>query len=335
MKQNTWIRPTMSLVVSVLLVLLMELATMPAEAQPGEAKVQRVIFASAGFDETNRFWVLSRPNQLQNDPYLETLLDLDPKTGAFIPRLAEKWEASPDMTEWTLFLRKGVPFHFGYGEFTARDVVHSHALMLREEAVATFVGMWRNVAEVKVINDYQVVFRMKGPATTLPYALSRSGDLRMVSKAQWDKEGLEGFEKRPAGTGSYQYVSRQLGQSIVFERVENHWSGIWPAFQELEIRMAPEEATRLAMLLHGEAHIVDLARELQGDAEQRGMQILAASLAAEWVSIYFGGQYHIPGDPKFKAEVPWNDRRGRPGRENGLKRQDRQGHLFLKKGEPV
>jgi ABC-type transport system substrate-binding protein len=230
---------------------------------PADAQVQRVIFASAGFDETNRFWVISRPNQLQNDPYLETLLDLDPKTGAFIPRLAEKWEGSPDMKEWTLFLRKGVPFHFGYGEFTARDVVHSHALMLREEAVATFVGMWRNVEEVKVINENQVVFRMKGPATTLPYALSRRGDLRMVSKAQWDKEGLEGFEKRPAGTGSYQYVSRQLGQSIVFERVENHWRGIRPAFKELEMRIAPEESTRLAILLNGEAHIVDLARELQ------------------------------------------------------------------------
>ena len=109
--------------------------------------------------------------------------------------------------------------------------MHSHALMLRE-AIATFVGMWRNVEELKVINDYQVVFRMKGPAATLPYALSRSGDLRMVSKAQWDKEGRsEGFEKRPAGTGSYQYVSRQLGQSIVFERVENHWNGIRPAFK--------------------------------------------------------------------------------------------------------
>ena len=134
MKQKTWMKPTMSLVVSLVLVLLMGLAALPAEAQR-----QRVIFASAGVDESNRFWVVSRPNQLQNDPYLETLLDLDPKTGAFIPRLAEKWEANPDMTEWTLFLRKGVPFHFGYGEFTARDVVHSHALMLREEAVATFV----------------------------------------------------------------------------------------------------------------------------------------------------------------------------------------------------
>jgi ABC-type transport system substrate-binding protein len=114
------------------------------------------------------------------------------------------------MKEWTLFLRKGVPFHFGYGEFTARDVVHSHALMLREEAVATFVGMWRNVEEVKVINAYQVVFRMKGPATTLPYALSRRGDLRMVSKAQWDEVPWNDRRVRQAMNMA---INRQEGQA--------------------------------------------------------------------------------------------------------------------------
>lgn len=95
------------------------------------------------------------------------------------------------MKEWTFFLRKGVQFHFGYGEFTARDVVHSHSLMIGPDALATLTGFWRSVEEIKVINDYQVVFRMKQPTTTMPYAASRSGDLRMVSKAQWDKEGLE------------------------------------------------------------------------------------------------------------------------------------------------
>jgi hypothetical protein len=63
MQQNAWLKPAMSLGVS--LGLLIGLAVIPTEAQPGEAKVQRVIFASAGFDETNRFWVVSRPNQLQ------------------------------------------------------------------------------------------------------------------------------------------------------------------------------------------------------------------------------------------------------------------------------
>jgi peptide/nickel transport system substrate-binding protein len=304
MKPNLWVKHKLPGFVASWLVVLVALAMITPQTMAGEAQVQRLIFASAGIDETNRFWTTGRPHQLQNDPYLETLLDLDPKTSEFTPRLAEKWEASPDMKEWTLSLRKGVPFHFGFGEFTAKDVVHSHSLMLRPEAVATFVGIWRNVEEVKVIDDYTVVFRMKGPATTMPYALSRAGDLRMVSKAQWDQEGLEGFDQRPAGTGSYRYGGRQLGQSIWFERVENHWSGIRPDFKELEFRLAPEESTRLAMLLRGEAHAGDLSRELHDEALKRGMKILAASLAAEWVSVYFGGQHHVPGDPKFKADVP-------------------------------
>jgi peptide/nickel transport system substrate-binding protein len=335
MRGDTLMQHKTSMYVCSVLVLLAVLAATPTETPAGEAKVQRIVFASAGIDETNRFWVTGRPHQLQNDPYLETLLDLDPKTSEFTPRLAEKWEASPDMKEWTLSLRKGVPFHFGYGEFTAKDVVHSHSLMLRPEAVATFVGIWRNVEEVKVIDDYTVVFRMKTPATTMPYALSRAGDLRMVSKAQWDKEGLEGFDQRPAGTGTYRYGGRQLGQSIWFERVEHHWSGIRPDFKELEFRIAPEESTRLAMLLKGEAHAGDLSRELHDDALKRGMKIFAASLAAEWVSVYFGGQHHIPGDPKFKADVPWNDRRVRQAMNMAINRQELQAHLFRGKGEPM
>src|SRR4029453_1146164 len=140
MKKNKLGQQKSSMFASALLVLLLAITATPTATRAGEAKVQRLIFASAGIDETNRFWTTGRPHQLQNDPYLETLLDLDPKTSEFTPRLAEKWEASPDMKEWTLSLRKGVPFHFGFGEFTAKDVVHSHALMLRPEAVATFVG---------------------------------------------------------------------------------------------------------------------------------------------------------------------------------------------------
>jgi peptide/nickel transport system substrate-binding protein len=335
MRQDPLVQHKSSMFVASVLVLLLAMTATPTATRAGEAQVQRLIFASAGIDETNRFWTTGRPHQLQNDPYLETLLDLDPKTSEFTPRLAEKWEASPDMKEWTLSLRKGVPFHFGFGEFTAKDVVHSHSLMLRPEAVATFVGIWRNVEEVKVIDDYMVVFRMKGPATTMPYALSRAGDLRMVSKAQWDQEGLEGFDQRPAGTGTYRYGGRQLGQSIWFERVENHWSGIRPDFKELEFRLAPEESTRLAMLLRGEAHAGDLSRELHDEALKRGMKILAASLAAEWVSVYFGGQHHVPGDQKFKADVPWNDRRVRQAMNIAINRQELQAHLFRGKGEPM
>jgi ABC-type transport system substrate-binding protein len=302
----------------------------PGSAQ--EAKTQKLVFASAGFDESNRFWTIARPDHLQYDPFLETLLDVDPKTGEYIPRLAEKWQPSADYKEWTFFLRKGVPFHFGYGQFTAKDVVHSHAFMLRTEATATLAPFWRNVEEVKIINDHQVVFRMKRPSTTMPYAASRAGDLRIVSKAQWDKEGIEGLDKRPAGTGSYRYVGRSPGLSITFERVDNHWRGEKPAFKELEFRLAREEATRLALVLSGEAHIADLPRELQKDALKKGMRIFSSSFSVDWMTVYLGGQYYLPGDPAFKPDVAWTKKPVRQALNMAVNRKELLNTVFAGKG---
>jgi ABC-type transport system substrate-binding protein len=163
MRHHTLVQRQMRMLRSVLLVLLMVWAALPSVTLAGEAKVQRLIFVSAGFNEGNRFRTITRPFQLQFDPFLETLLDLDPKTGEFIPRLAEKWQPSPDQKEWTFVLRKGVPFHFGYGEFTAKDVVHTHSLMLRQEAVATFAGFWRGVEEVTIIDESIPRWSRNGP----------------------------------------------------------------------------------------------------------------------------------------------------------------------------
>ena len=71
----------------------------------------------------------------------------------------------------------------------------------------------------------------------------------------------------PAPTGT---SGGRPGLNIIFERNDNHWSGEKPAFKELEFRIAREEATRLALLLSGEAHIADLPRELQKDALKPG-----------------------------------------------------------------
>jgi ABC-type transport system substrate-binding protein len=312
------------------LVLTLETTLTPGSAQ--ESKVSKLVFASAGFEDSNRFWMVSRPDHLQYDPFLETLLDVDPKTGEYTARLAEKWQASPDYKEWTFTLHKGVPFHYGYGQFTAKDVVHSHSLMMRQEATATLVQTWRSVEEVKVVNDHQVVFRMKRPSTTLPYAVSRAGDLRMVSKAQWDKEGIEGFDKRPAGTGSYRYVGRQPGLSITFERVDNHYRGEKPAFKELEFRLAREESTRLALVLSGEAHIADLPRELQKDALKKGMKIYSSSFPVDWMTVYLGGMYFLPGDPAFKPDVAWTKKPVRQALNMAINRKELLNTVFAGKG---
>ena len=272
--------------------------------------------ASAGFTESNRFWTIARPEHLQYDPFMETLLDVDPKTGEYIPRLAEKWQVSPDLKEWTFYLRKGVQFHYGFGEFTAKDVVHSHSLIVRQDSTAGSAPLWRDAEEVKVVNDYQVVFRMKRPMSIIPYLASRASELRIVSKAQWDKEGLEGFEKRPAGTGSYRYVGRKTGISVEYERVDNHW-GEKPDFKELEIRIVPEETTRFAMLMSGEAHIVDLSRELQKDALSKGMKIVSSSQPVDWMSDLFWRPVLHTGRPQVPGQRAVDQQKGAAGDQYG------------------
>src|SRR5438093_3749843 len=324
------LRLTVALTLVVALAFSLVFAPAPAAAQ---AKVDKLVFASAGFEDTNRFWMVSRPDHLQYDPFLETLLEVDPKSGKYTPRLAEKWQSSPDFREWTFWLRKGVQFHFGYGPFTAKDVAHTFALTQRPEAKMTLGPFWRGVEEVKVVNDHQVVFYMKKPATTMDYAVSRAGDFRIVSKAQWDKEGLEGFDKRPAGTGSYRYVGRQQGISITYERQDNHWREK-PAFKQLEFRIVREEPTRLAMLLSSEAHIADLPRELQKDALKRGMKIFTSSFPVDWMTVYLGGQYYLPGDPAFKPDVAWTKKPVRQALNMAINRKELLNTVFAGKGTP-
>ena len=139
------LRLTVALTAAVALAFSFVLAPTPAAAQ---VKAEKLVFASAGFEDTNRFWMVSRPDHLQYDPFLETLLEVDPKSGKYTARLAEKWQSSPDFREWTFWLRKGVQFHFGYGAFTAKDVAHSFSLTQRPEAKMTLGPFWRGVDEV-------------------------------------------------------------------------------------------------------------------------------------------------------------------------------------------
>jgi ABC-type transport system substrate-binding protein len=150
----------------------------------------------------------------------------------------------------------------------------------------------------------------------------------------WDKEGLEGFEKRPAGTGSYRYAGRQPGLSITFERVDNHWREK-PAFKQLEFRLAREESTRLALVISGEAHIADLPRELQKDALKKGLKIFSSSFPVDWMTVYFGGQYYMPGDPTFKPDVPWIKKPVRQALNMAINRKELLNTVFAGKGSAV
>jgi ABC-type transport system substrate-binding protein len=263
------------------------------QSQEVEAQqVTRLRYAIGGVDnETNRPWSGSRQAYVQYDPMLNNLVGIDPETSEFIPELAASWEANDNLSQWTFHLREGVPFHHDWGEFTAKDVKHTLSILLRDDAELStgrfFSGQGAGFEGasvdqiIEIVDDYTVKFTMYGsdgkPAPTadmLFFVSNGSSEMAPWSKDFWDAEGIEGLDQKGLqGTGSYQYLDRRLGQSIIMEKApQPHWRGDQPQFQEIEILWIVEDASRYAALQAGEIHIADLPLDLQKDAAKPGFR---------------------------------------------------------------
>ena len=117
---------------------LLSLALVQAEAQTqpaaGKAKVDRLVMGLiTPYLDYMRPWINgTADHNIQHDPTFEWLVEVAPD-GQYKPWLAESWEMAKDGRSWRFKLQKGVQFHHGYGEFTAKDLVHTHALWCDEK----------------------------------------------------------------------------------------------------------------------------------------------------------------------------------------------------------
>jgi ABC-type transport system substrate-binding protein len=257
-----------------------------------------------------------------------------------IPGLATSWEMStPDGKTWTFRLRKGVPFHAGWGEFTARDVTHTIALNAQKQALGTDTFLFRQLfgeteeeirQNIQTPDDYTVVFQLKRPRADMDFiATARQGNLLIYSKAQWDKDGAKGYEK-PAGTGPWQFAEWQLGQWMLFQGVEGHWRKT-PEFKEFQLFRVPEAVTRLAMVLAREANISEVDRELHQDAVAKGMRVVNSQLPSVAFSFIMGGLYN-PSMPTYDPAVPALNVKVREAINRAVNRQELLENIFAGQG---
>ncbi len=317
------------------------------------AKVKRLQYAvtsPGGGNETNRPWGGNRQAFVQYEPMLENLLGKDSLTGQIVPQLATSWEATNAFKDWTFKLRKGVQFHNGWGEFTAKDVLHTLKILCREDTLLSTCGdfagkirgdaiPWDKVVEIP--DPYTIKFHLDRTTSLMTFNLGKqSSELSVWSSAFWEKEGLKGLdEKGLQGTNTYQYLGRRPGQSIIFEKIPyKHWSGKDPDFQELEISWVREDASRYAGMLAGELHVTELPVDLMTDAEKKGLKLLRSRFTSNDLSIFFGGMY-FSSDPKAKASfdpsVPWVDKRVRKAMNLAINREELGNFLYKDLWNPM
>ena len=251
----------------------------PATVAPAKPKVQRLVMAVT--PPTTEFTVPrlgGQPQAFPVRPIYEYLIGIDPATGKFVPQLSTNWSMEPDGLSFRFKLRKGVQFQHDFGEFTAKDVVFTHEMFIREDSTHGQAPTYADVVgDVEVVNDYEVIFRLTKPfAGFLVMISEQQGNMGdQISKAHHDAKGEPSQLNDPlVGTGPYQMVERVQSSYVRYEKVPyKHWR-ITPDFPEFEYRWLAEPSTRLAALLTEEVHLAAIPRDNIATAEEAGMTVI-------------------------------------------------------------
>ncbi len=111
-----------------------------------------------------------------------TLLSRDPvNLDGFLPELAYEWYADAEAKNWTFKLRDDVYFTNGE-KLTAEDVRFSwETFMAHPGSIGTL--KLSDVEDVEVVNDYEVIYHLKGTNVDFENNISDHGTLIMCKKA--------------------------------------------------------------------------------------------------------------------------------------------------------
>ncbi|MBO8142217.1 MAG: ABC transporter substrate-binding protein [Firmicutes bacterium] len=173
------------------------------------------------------------------------------------PDLAKSWEASPDGTVWTFYLRDDVVWHDGT-PFTAEDVAFTfNEIVLNPELGANGAQNFRMLERVEVVDPYTVRFHLSGPFAALPTYLAYNAGILpkhiFEGKDPWE---LSEFNKgMPVGTGPFKVREYVSGSHVTLERFDDYF-GEPAKLDFVTFKVLPDANTQVAQLLAGEIHVM-------------------------------------------------------------------------------
>jgi ABC-type transport system substrate-binding protein len=148
----------------------------------------------------------------------DTLVQLNPQTGAIEPMLATSWKyLGAGKLELAVFLRHGVKFQDGT-PFNAQAVVAYSNAFLKAGDIANLL---QYVTSVTAAGDYEVIYHLSQQNAQLLGGLAGRAGM-IPSPAAVQKEGPN-CGVHPVGTGPYSFASETQGASYDFTSFPGYW----------------------------------------------------------------------------------------------------------------
>lgn len=136
------------------------------------------------------------------------------------PFLAESWEASDDLREWTLHLRQGIKWT-NDDEFTSEDVLFNFKEWLNPDTGSSILGLWAGFLtpeNVIAVDDHTVKLQLSGPKLDVPESLFHYP--AQIMHRSFNGDITTG--KNPS-TGPYVLKEYKAGERVVIERRDGYW----------------------------------------------------------------------------------------------------------------
>lgn len=167
--------------------------------------------------------------------------------------LAEKWEHNEDATEWTFYLRKGVQWHRGYGEFTAEDVKFSFERVLDPATGSSTRVDYEHIEEIEIIDPYTVKFHLSRPDPNFLLGLVNAGTGAWIVSKKAVEEG-----KTEIGTGPFMFEDYRSKDGATLVKNPDYFRGE-PKLDKIVYKIITDPTAIEVALTKGELHFARMS----------------------------------------------------------------------------
>ena len=231
----------------------------------------------------------------------------------FQAELFTDWEVAEDGLTWTFNIRKGVPFHKGYGEMTADDVIWFFHEFGKPESLNGHARHVRRLlldpegTPLEKVDDYTVTASTSVPHFDMLLRLARPNIGAITSKRQAEELGDEEAARDGAATGPWEIEEHLSGSYWRMKAVEDHWRKT-PDFEELYFYNIPEESTRVANFQTGNLDTMQMNPDSKPVIDQvPGIEYMRVAFGGTLQVALGLGNFHIPDSnrPAWDPDLPW------------------------------